>query len=78
MKAIRARFPSTEIEFQYIHPWDHLEHAALCAELGSEDLVILPERPLVSLAMENGVRHVAITPNGLMELVSVKPELKPL
>jgi len=76
---IRNAFPGKEIEFRMIHSLDYLDHDRICEELNLQDgdFVVLPEKPIPSKAMERGVPHVAITPDGLMELVSIKPEFRP-
>ena len=77
---IRSKLPGKEIEFQVVHSQDYLEHAETCRVLNPEegDFVILPkDRPIPSLAIEQGVPHVALTKDGLMELLPLKPEFKP-
>lgn len=73
---IREKFPGREIDFRRTDPRDYREHAAQCDELKPE-MVLLPlERPIPSLAMEKGFQHVAITPNGLMELLPLEPKFR--
>ena len=78
--ALQEKFPGKELELLTIHPEDFRQHAAICE--GYKDLkpiVFLPrERPIPSLAMERGVPHVALLPNGqLSELLPLVPQFKP-
>lgn len=77
---IRKNFPGKEIEFRVVQSRDYLEHAKTCEELNHKegDFVVLPkDRPIPSLAMEQGIPHVIITQNGLMELLPLEPKFKP-
>lgn len=74
---IREKFPDQEVDFRRTDPRDYKEHAAQCDEL-QPAMVLLPlERPIPSLAMEKGFPHVAITADGIMELLPLVPTFKP-
>jgi hypothetical protein len=76
--ALRQKYPGKELEFKTIHPSDYREHATICEQM-KPDVVLLPkDRPIPSLAMERGVPHVALLPNGeLSELLPFVPQFKP-
>lgn len=72
----QAVFPGDAIEYIRTDPSDYIDHATKCAEL-KPDAVLLPmERPIPSKAMEEGVPHVALSPNGLLELKPLVPSFQ--
>lgn len=77
LKELERLFPDCEFVFHRLDPKDYHEHAMLCEEL-KLDLVLLPlERPIPSVAMEEGFAHVALVPGkGLMELLPLRPKFK--
>jgi hypothetical protein len=74
---LEKHFPGCELEFHRLDSCDYHEHAKNCREL-KPDLVLLPlERPIPSVAMEEGFRHVALIPGqGLKELKPLHPDFK--
>ena len=75
---IRGSFPGRELRFSRRDPRDYREHDRQCQEFMYNPVVILPfERPIPSLAMEHGVPHVVVTPQGLMELLPLVPQFRP-
>ncbi|TSC73101.1 MAG: hypothetical protein G01um101438_124 [Parcubacteria group bacterium Gr01-1014_38] len=75
-QTLQEAFPGREIEYTRTDPRDYKEHAAQCEEFKPAAVLLPLERPIPSLAMEKGVPHVAITPNGLMELQPLVPSFK--
>lgn len=74
---IREKFPGRELRFLRIDPEDYKEHADICRER-KPAMVLLPrERPIPSLAMEEGFQHCAFTRDGLMELEPMQPSFRP-
>ena len=83
--ALRARCNGEPVEFECIRidPANHLEHDELCRLHGvtaEEGIVILPmSQQIPSTAMARGIRHVAFTSAGAMELDALPPPIfKPL
>src|SRR5438105_1246839 len=77
-KALHEAYPGKELEFRTIHPQDYREHDAICQELNPAVVLLPKDRPIPSLAMEWGVPHVALLPNGqLSELLPLIPQFKP-
>jgi hypothetical protein len=74
---LEKHFPGCELEFHRMDSCDYHEHANNCREL-KPDLVLLPlERPIPSVAMEEGFKHVALIPGqGLKELKPLHPDFK--
>ncbi len=76
-ETLQRLFPGKHLDFLVTNPSNYMDHDRQCRELNA-DLVVLPERPIPSLAMERGVSHVTITPEGqVLELLPLKPEFKP-
>ena len=74
---LQEKFPGKEFEYRSSHPRDYRDHAETCRQL-KPDLVILPkDRPIPSVAMEEGFVHVAFTPKGVQQLLPLRPEFKP-
>ena len=67
------------VKLERIDPVDYLQHAAICRER-QPDAVLLPlERPIPSLAMEEGFRHVVCGPSGqVMQLEPMQVKFSPL
>lgn len=76
-EAFQAAFPGCELEFHQLDSTDYLDHAKKCRELPTRYVFLPLDRPIPSLAMEEGVQHVAFIPGqGLMELLPLNPEFK--
>lgn len=74
---IQAAFPGEKLDLVPTSPLDYLDHAENC-RIEKPDVVVLPkDRPVPSLAMQEGFAHVVITPDGLKELLPLVPEFKP-
>ncbi len=81
LAALQSAFPGEVLEFIRIDPANHTEHASMCSQYGvthERGCVYLPELPIPSTAMKQGVRHITATPSGVKELVSVNPIFKDL
>lgn len=78
IEAFEAAYPGRELKFVRIDSRDYQEHAETCRRL-KPDVVLLPlEKPIPSVAMDEGFRHVALRPGeGLRELLPLNPEFKP-
>lgn len=75
--AVKKCFPGKEVNFVVNHPKDYIEHAEMC-RMEPKPIVVLKDRPIPSLAMEEGVTHVVIMPDGqVMELLPLEPKFKP-
>lgn len=77
VRAVEETFSGRDIIWKRMDSRDYLKHDQLCAEIGTR-LVLLPkDRPIPSKAMERGVAHVIVSPDGkLMELLPLRPEFK--
>ena len=74
---LEKTFSGKEFEFHSSYPHDYRDHAENCRKL-NPDVVILPkDRPIPSLAMEEGFIHVAFTELGILELEPLTPKFKP-
>ena len=78
MAQLRACFrPGQEFRFQRIDPVDFKEHAKICAELKPAAVILPLERPIPSLAMEQGIAHIAFLPDGTVgKLKPLTPEFE--
>jgi len=79
LSALEAKWPDEELKFVRTDPRDFKEHADDCTRI-QPDVVILPvERPIPSLAMQAGFRHVTMSPDGttLIELQKINVEFGP-
>ncbi len=74
---LKATFPGRELSFFRTDPQDYKEHLLNCEAIQPEVVILPLERPIPSLAMEQGYAHVVITPNGLSELLPLQPQFKP-
>lgn len=76
--ALTAAFPGHEVEFVTTNPRDYEEHAADCERLKPHVVLLPRERPIPSLAMERGVAHVTVGPDGyLVKLLPLVPQFQP-
>jgi hypothetical protein len=76
-EALVAAFPGKEVIFRRTDPRDFMEHAKECRELKPAAVILPRERPIPSLAMEEGFAHVTYLPNqGLVELEPLVPAFK--
>jgi hypothetical protein len=75
--AIEQAFTGKQVRFQRTDPRDYKEHAEQCRELQPAAVVLPLERPIPSVAMEEGFQHIVVTPAGLQELLPLKAEFKP-
>lgn len=64
-------------KFVRTDPADYLEHDQQCQELNPAIVLLPKEKPLPSAAMERGVPHVIVTPEGLQVLTPLKPVFLP-
>ena len=78
-EGILAAFPDHEIEFRRTDPRDFREHFAQCEQLKPAAVILPRERPIPSLAMEHGYRHIAFIPceGQVRELEPMNPSFKP-
>lgn len=77
-QAIVTAFPHKEVIFRRMDPRDCYEHARLCEQLGSTHVILPRERPIPSVAMEQGVHHLTVFSDGrVMELKPFVPTFKP-
>lgn len=65
------------VEYRRVDPTNYSEHDEFCRTLNPAMVILPMERPIPSLAMEHGYRHIAFTPDGPMELVSLHTQFKP-
>ena len=77
VETIQKSFPGKKLNFRSIRPRDYREHAEICKRLKPAVVILSLDRPIPSLAMEHGVPHVKVTPNGLSRLVVLKPKFEP-
>ena len=71
--ALRRQFPRKILNFVRTDPPDYHEHYNDCVRLKA-DAVLLPEnRPIPSLAMEKGFRHLTVSRGQLLELQTIDP-----
>ena len=74
---LQEKYPGKKLEFRTSQPADFAEHLVDCHD-AKADVVVLPrEMPIPAAAMKEGFVHVAFTPNGIEELVSINPVFKP-
>lgn len=80
MEALGQKFPGADIRLERIDPPDCIAHARMCENYPGAFVYLPGERPLPSLAMKWGVRHITFVPGeGLQELVEIpRPVFKPL
>jgi AmiR/NasT family two-component response regulator len=71
--AIEEKFPDCEIVYVRADPKDCVQHKEWCDE-HKPDVVVLPkERPIPSMAMEAGFKHIVLTPVGAKQLEPLVP-----
>ena len=65
------------VEYRRIDLADYLDHNRICQELHPVAVILPKEKPIPSLAMENGYRHITFSAQGPIELLPLRPEFKP-
>ncbi len=68
---------SEEVQYLRIDSADYKEHDEICQRLKPATVILPLDRPIPSLAMEHGHRHIALTPDGPLELLPLVPQFKP-
>lgn len=74
--AIQECYPDG-VEYRRIDPANYLEHDEICKTFHPVAVLLPRERPIPSLAMEHGYRHITYTPQGLLELLPLQPKFEP-
>jgi len=78
---LESTFPGKQCKYVQMDPVDYLEHAADCRTIRDQGwaavICYLPkERPIPSLAMEEGTAHVLVIDAKLQELLPLVPQFK--
>lgn len=76
-KLIEEAFGESFALFQS-NPRDYLEHAKDCERIKPHFVLLPAERPIPSLAMERGVRHLFVGADGVLhELLGIEVKSRP-
>jgi hypothetical protein len=76
-RAFEAKFPGCELEFRRLDSRDYVEHAQTCRDTTFAAVLLPLERPIPSVAMEEGTPHVALIPGMMLkELLPLEPRFR--